>query len=217
MKKCIGIISWLPDEPNQRAARLETLKATLESCYKVFPNIPILIIAQNWNNEVSVSEQCIVFEYDKLGIVKARKILRLKFLQSEYDCLIMLDDDCILEGDATEYLQFIDNNPDIIVQVFDNWQLKLFAISKHHYAQVDFPNICVENLEGVEDELFIKRCQHLFGNKVVTLKDCKVTVNMGQTFENSTWKPEVYAHADYLKIVKNTCNVANNYILRGIS
>ena len=35
MTKCIGIISWLPNEPELRSKRLETLNATLESCYKV--------------------------------------------------------------------------------------------------------------------------------------------------------------------------------------
>ena len=215
MNKCIGIISWLPDNLEQRNLRLETLNKTLKSCDEVF-NLPIVIIAQNWkDDDIYISKQSVIFHYEKLGIVKARKILRLKFLQSEYDSLIMLDDDCILEGDATEYLQTIDDNSDKIIQVFDNWQLKLFAISKENYAQVDMPDICVENLEGIEDELFIKRCQHLFKDKVITLPDCKIKLNVAQTFDNSTWKPEGYSHKDYLKVARNTCMVSDSYIFTG--
>lgn len=46
MDICIGIISYLPDAPEIRKARLEKLNNLLKKCDEIF-KLPIIIIAQN--------------------------------------------------------------------------------------------------------------------------------------------------------------------------
>ena len=46
MKICIGIISYLPDDPKIRAARKEKLKNLIIKCNEIF-NLPIIMVAQN--------------------------------------------------------------------------------------------------------------------------------------------------------------------------
>ena len=49
MKICIGIISYLPDDKELRSIRIDRLNKTILDCNRLF-NLPILIIAQNWND-----------------------------------------------------------------------------------------------------------------------------------------------------------------------
>lgn len=215
MTKCIGIISWLPDDESHRKLRLESLIKTLDSCNKIF-NLPIIIIAQNWKpDEIEIKSNYEVYYYEKLGIVKARKILRLKFLQSKYDRLIMLDDDCVLEGDPTNYLQAIEDHPDCIVQGFKPTQFKLFSIPKYLYEQIDLPNISVENFEGIEDEVFIKACHHKFKDKIYILPKRDLNLNLNETLQNSTWKPKDYTVDIYTKIIQNTRKLFSKFKQEG--
>ena len=47
METCIGIISYLPDNQS-RLTRFIKLKELIKKCNSIF-NIPIIIIAQNWD------------------------------------------------------------------------------------------------------------------------------------------------------------------------
>ena len=69
--KVIGIISWLPNDET-RGIRQKNLETLLKICDSLF-NLPIIIIAQNWDKTVETTENCIVFTFDKLGITGARK------------------------------------------------------------------------------------------------------------------------------------------------
>lgn len=160
--KVIGIISWLPSDET-RGIRKERLEQLLIQCDKLF-NLPIMIIAQNWDNTVKTTANCVVFSYDKLGITGARKKLREKFLESNYDYLIMLDDDCMLVGtkvDATKYLEQIDKNNKSF-GIFKGTLLKLFAIPKFIMEKVDYNDINAENGEGFEDMVFVEICKRMF-------------------------------------------------------
>ena len=94
-----------------------------------------------------------VFHYERLGITKARKELRQKFLESDYDCLIMLDDDCVIGGSlaaAQLYLYTIDQHPDMY-GTFHGTLLKLFAMPRSLFEQVDYPDLEAERGEIFED------------------------------------------------------------------
>jgi len=163
--KVIGIISWLPDDET-RKLRQEKLEKLLIQCDNLF-NLPIIIVAQNWNNSVSITSNCVVFNYDKLGITGARKKLREKFLESSYDYLIMLDDDCELKGSkpyADDYLKQIDSHNGSI-GIFKGTLLKLFAIPNVLMAQVEYDDVEPENGEGFEDLIFVEKCKIKFSEK----------------------------------------------------
>ena len=151
IKKCIGIISYLSDNAEARAARKTRLEKLIQKCTSLF-DLPIIIIAQNWHkNEVSVNSHCTVYKYDHaLGITPARELLREKLLESEYDYFILLDDDCIIEGDdATEYFHQIDLHP-YGYGTFNGSMLKLFAISRFAFEKSEFPKVNAIPLEGYE-------------------------------------------------------------------
>jgi hypothetical protein len=163
--KVIGIISWLPNNET-RKIRQERLEKLLEKCDELF-NLPILIIAQNWDTTVKTTANCVVYSFEKLGITGARKKLREKFLESNYEYLIMLDDDCQLLGtelDANKYLEQIDNKNGYI-GIFKGTLLKLFAIPKYLMQQVNYDNIEAENGEGFEDMVFVETCKKRFPDK----------------------------------------------------
>ncbi len=160
--KVIGIISWLPNDAT-RQIRQKRLEELLVKCDALF-NLPIIIVAQNWDNTVKTTLNCVVFSFDKLGITGARKKLREKFLESPYDYLIMLDDDSELVGkkeDASKYLEQIDKNPKSF-GIFKGTLLKLFAIPKFIMKQVEYEDVSAEKGEGFEDMLFVEKCKKKF-------------------------------------------------------
>lgn len=156
MKICIGIISYLPDDPNERNIRINRLNTLLMKCDSIFKK-DIVIVAQNWSNITLPKlkySNIIIYSYNKkLGITGARKKLREKFLESKYDYLVMLDDDADLRGtelDGLLYLQQIESHPKMY-GVFKDLLLKLFAISKEVYSLIDFPDLEPERGEIFED------------------------------------------------------------------
>ena len=143
----IGIISYLPNEQSLREERTELLTNLINKCKRVFPNTDIWVIAQNWKD--FTIDDVTIFSYNKLGINGARQVLKDKFISSNYDHLIMLDDDCILtmdETDAKLYLQEIREYPDKAQYFVGRW-LKLFSIPKELYQQIpDFGDSVDEKL-----------------------------------------------------------------------
>ena len=164
--KVIGIISWLPND-DTRSIRQKRLEELLVKCDLLF-NLPIIIIAQNWNKSIKITKNCVIFNFDKLGITGARKKLREKFIESEFDYLIMLDDDSELVGTrdgAQRYLKQIEEHEDSF-GIFKGTLLKLFAISKTIISKVDYEDIIVEKGEGFEDMLFVEKCKKMFPNSL---------------------------------------------------
>jgi len=175
MKICVGIISYLPDGESIRFQRFKKLINLLSRIDKVF-KLPILIIAQNWKDcEIPVLQNSllIIYNYDKgLGITGARRALRDKFINSEFDYLIMLDDDSELIGDerdGMEYLSQIYSHPNMY-GVFKSMLLKLFAISKEMYKKIDFPDGEAANGDFFEDMYLIMALEKLYPSKKFTFK-----------------------------------------------
>jgi hypothetical protein len=163
--KVIGIISWLPDG-EKRKLRQQKLEKLLKQCDELF-NLPVMVVAQNWDNTVKTTANTVVFSYDKLGITGARKKLREKFLESNYDYLIMLDDDCELIGSkslADDYIQQIDSHNGYI-GIFKGTLLKLLAMPRTLMAEIDYENIEAENGDGFEDLVFVETCKIKFSDK----------------------------------------------------
>ena len=111
---------------------MKKLLRLLHSCNDIF-NLPIIIIAQNYNEDdlkqIKQINNISIYEFVKLGIVGARNALRNIFLKSSYSYLIMLDDDCSISGTkeaGQKYLSQIDENPNCYYE-FNKSLLKLFA------------------------------------------------------------------------------------------
>ena len=166
MKICIGIISYFPDD-NKREIRIERAKKVIEDCNKLF-NLPIIIVAQNWKGVMIYDDNLHIHRYDKLGITGARKELRKLFLDSEYDYMIMLDDDAKLVGtkdDAREYLRTIENHPGARYGVYKTYLLKLFAISKEMFKEIDYPDGEASNGDFFEDMYLIMALNKKYPDK----------------------------------------------------
>ena len=175
LSKVFGIISYFPD--NDTAYHIETrrersrrFRELLFKLEELWPDTDIMIIAQNWQDfELpEIKNKIIVHTYEqKLGILGARRELRKKFLDSNYDYLIMLDDDGrILKADSEAYMQEIDNHPDGIGVIrHHSCPLMFLAISKNIYSQIDMPNVDPEKSEGFEDDIFVASCFSKFPDK----------------------------------------------------
>lgn len=189
MKICIGIISYLPDEEKIRSTRRERLYKVIERCNELF-SLPIIIVAQNWKDDTEI-EHAAVFKFtNKLGITGARKMLRKIFLESEYDYLIMLDDDAKLVGtreDADKYIKQIEDHPDQWGS-YKSYLLKLFAISKHIYKQIDFPDGEAEDGDFFEDMYLVMALDKKFKVFRFSFKRTSLNdVSDSARDPNSTW------------------------------
>lgn len=99
----IGIISWLPRD-KRRTSRQNRVTKTVERCKKLFKNIPIVIVAQDWDD--FTIEGIDIKLYDRLGIVGARKTLQEELLKYDFDYAILLDDDATIYGeDSKKFLE----------------------------------------------------------------------------------------------------------------
>lgn len=189
MKICIGIISYFPDD-DKREIRIERAKKVIEDCNKLF-DLPIIIVAQNWKGVMLYDDNLHIHRYDKLGITGARKELRKLFLDSEYDYMIMLDDDAKLVGtrsDASLYLDQIENHPGKWYGIYKSQLLKLFAISKDMFREVDYPEGEAENGDFFEDMYLIMLLNKLYPeNKFLFIRNTLNDISDSANDPNSTW------------------------------
>lgn len=169
-----------------------------------------MIIAQNWKDDVDVTYNCTVLEYDKLGIVGARMKLREEFLKSGYDILIMLDDDCDIRGTengANRYLSEIENHGKSFGK-FRGSQLKLFSIHKDILREVNYDNIQPENAEGFEDTVFVKKVESKFKDNMFEFNINELyEVSLGANDRLSTW----YNGQDLIKMLNKTREEVHKY------
>lgn len=159
---CIGIISYFPNEIRvERRQRLKSLVSQLDKYFK----LPIMIIAQNWTNEDIESlkgftnQQIFVYMYPRLGITNARIILREYFLRSNYDYLIMFDDDMELVDDEETVKAWLDQITDKDFYYTPTFLTNFCAISKEAFKKVNY-DAEVEAIKGngFEDWIFVERC-----------------------------------------------------------
>ena len=209
LSKAIGIISYLPDDVTIRSKRIDKLNSLLIRCNIIFPNIQIVIIAQNWKDYYPYNYPNLwVVNFDKpLGITGARKALRRVFLDyCNKDYLIMLDDDCELKGTSgVKYLEQIDNNPDCFIE-FNKTLLKLFAISKTILSQVDYDEVNPEDGDGFEDRVFVNKIRKKFPDKQREFKNTGISeYSISTRDELSTW----YKNQDIKKMLEKTNTLIN--------
>ena len=133
----------------------------------------------------------LVYNYkDKLGITGARRILREVFLKSNYNYLIMLDDDIELVGDknsADSYLRQIDVHPQCF-GTFKSLTLQLFAISREIFSKINFPDGEVADGDYFEDMWLIMALKKLYPDKWYSFTRGKLDpVANAANDSNSTW------------------------------
>jgi len=226
MKKVFGIPSWFPDKEPDRSKRQERLNRLFKQLSELWPDIDILVIAQNWQDfkPIKTKNKQIIKTYEPLGILKARKILREEFLNLGYDYIIMLDDDCIIQCDTpnakSDFMEAVDNNPQGFCFIHGNnsryhpyigAQLNLCAISRFIYEQEPMVDIDPQKNEGYEDSIFACLLHHKWGKYEF---DPPETIRPIQ-FQNKNEKvPSTWAegsHPFYL-IAKNTDRI-QDYIV----
>ena len=159
-----GIISYFPDDIREQ--RRQRLRDLLEQLNKLF-KLPIIIIAQNWLEEdLKIfdglkNQQIFIYTFPKLGITKARMTLREKFIESEYDYLIMLDDDMVMKDNPYLAKQWLDQIKDKEYYYTSNFLSNFCAISKEGMKKV-FYDEDVDSSQGTgfEDWIFANRCTY---------------------------------------------------------
>ena len=169
MNICIGIVSWLPDIPSARRMRIDRLNRLFKQIAELWPEIPVLVVAQNWKDYTpSENLNFVIDKYNRLGILKARQQLRENFLAGGYDYIIMFDDDAIIQCDNDhahlDYIKCIEEHPNGFSFIhgkgsspftpYADSQLNLCAISKEIYEKVPMPNVDPQLSQAFEDRLF---------------------------------------------------------------
>lgn len=192
-KNCFGIISYLPDDKEVRTNRIKLMVNLLRQCYRF--DWDIIIVAQNWTTASIENPKVHLYHFDKLGITGARKKLREIFLASDYDNLIMLDDDCHIwakDSGIQAYKDELEAHPNSI-GLFRHTVLKLFSISKELLAEVDYEDFEAEKGECFEDTIFVNKLMQKFPDKIFAYR-CRYhgidedSVNAEDP--NSTWYKE---------------------------
>jgi len=209
IKKVFGIISYFPDRDTEyhafvRKQRSNRCTELLLQLNKMFPDIDVMVIAQNWQ-DYKPPFNITVFDYSsKLGILTARKTLRQKFLESDYDYMIMLDDDAVLRCDnPAAYLHEIDNHPDGVGVIrHNNHPLQLLAISKSVYNQIPMADVDVEQGQGFEGDVFVAQCFTQFPEVAFDFTTNIKELSYKDFVLPSTWLSE--NHYDYFYLVNAT-------------
>ena len=180
MKKCFGIISWFPDKEPARAQRQDRINRLFTQLNDLWPDVDILIIAQNWKDfkPVKTKNKQIIKEYPALGILKARRTLREEFLKLDYDYIIMFDDDAIIKCENKhahkDYMAEIDKHPGGFCFIHgkkNRWddykaaQLNLCAISREIYEKENIPLVDPQQNQGFEDHIYSLLLHVKYGDK----------------------------------------------------
>ena len=192
MSICIGITSYMPDNVAVRKERINRLTNLINHCNDHF-KLDILIIAQNWKDDVNLYfERSAFIEYhdNPLGITPARNALRDKFLKSDYDYMIMMDDDTVLSDDQKDYDDYLGviNSTGYEFYWLTNFYIRLCCISKKGFSKIQFdPKVNAEDGTGWEDVVFNKKCKKLLSSREIT---CGITPLKRSEYcddTNSTW------------------------------
>lgn len=212
MNICIGIVSYFPDNAEVRAGRQKRASLCLRQCKKLF-NLPVIIIAQNWKNDCrNLEKECkkIIFYKDRLGICAAREELREFFIASEYDYMIMLDDDSLLKGSilsVKKYLYLIRENPDGAILRRGSTLIKLVAISKNIAKQIRFDIVNPEKNEGYEDAYVTFYLRRYFKDKISEYDMGLTEMSNSENDPYSTWSNKAFVNRKLL--YENNAKILN--------
>ena len=189
VSKCFGIISYLPTNGNGRMLRKQRLTRLFEQIHELFGDVNYIVIAQNWNEYrvPSFVKNIQIINKPPLGITKARQELREAFLNSNYDYLIMCDDDVIMEVDSPlipeAYMDELNLYPKgFLFLQYEAAQLNMCAISRYIYEQEPMVDIDPQKNEGYEDTIFSNllhykyrdyECNNFYGLRCVQFQNPK--------------------------------------------
>ena len=190
MRPLLGIVSWLPPDEPRRSVRKERAADTFRKCREWLPSVPVLVLAQEWQPmELAGMPSGITFSlYPKLGILGARRELRERFLQSPFDCLIMLDDDCMLSGskaDSDLYLEELQAHPGCFGER-NGTSLKMFSVCRE--AFIPYPDVDPEKGQGYEDRAFVEALRREFPDRRFTYSRGPVANDDASSDPYSTWE-----------------------------
>lgn len=225
LRKVFGIPSWLPDKEPDRTQRKERINHLFKQLNDLWPDIDILVIAQNWQDfkPIETKNKQIIKQYKPLGILGARKTLREEFLKLNYDYIIMLDDDAkiVSKNEAhIKYMQEVDKHKDgfcfmhkeVETEGFDPYvpaQLNLCAISKYIYSAQPFPDIDPQKNEGFEDSIYACLLHYKYHTREFNPpKEIKCT-QFGDAGAPSTW---AYSTRRPWNLLNNNTNKIKKYI-----
>ena len=179
LKKCFGIISGFPDkgDSDKRERRIDRFNQLLWQLNDLWPDIDILIVSQNWQDyELPlIKNKVIRVDYEKnIGILNARWALRDAFLKMDYEYIIMMDDDDIIQCDNDHvhlnYMEELDKHPHGFAIIkpakkadkggwleeypYKKAPLNLCAVSKFIYEKENIPNVNLQKSEALEDDVY---------------------------------------------------------------
>lgn len=231
LKKVFGIVSYLPDDEEGRKLRIQRLERLFDQLGTLWPEVPIMIVTQNWKRySPKTVNRMVRIDFDKgLGILEARQVLRREFLKINFDYLIMFDDDAIIHCDDEKapmrYMRALDSHPNGFCFMkggnnghcpYVESQLNLCAISRYIYEREPIPDVDPQRSETFEDVVFstllhYKYPQNEFdipqGIKCVHFKNPNINEIGGEV--PSTWARA--ARYDWKALYKNK-NELVNYI-----
>ena len=230
LKKCFGIPSWLPDEEPDRTLRIERINRLFKQLNNLWPDIDILVIAQNWKDfkPIETKNKQVIKNYPALGILGARKILREEFLKLKYDYIIMFDDDAIIKCDNDhahlDFIAEIDKHPQGFCFVLGNnskyhpyigAQLNLCAISRFIYENEPMVDIDPQKKEGFEDSIFACLLHHKWGEYEFLMPKTIRPIQFLNPNEKapSTWHKKAQITGGLGVMVTNT-NTIQEYIVK---
>lgn len=220
INKIIGIVSYLPDKEPDRTERISRLNRLLSQLDSLFPCIPIMIIAQNWKAFKPIKEPQYRFDYNKLGILKARQELRIQFLKTNADYIIMSDDDAIIScsnnNASLDYLSEIDKHPDGFCFLdYAASQLNMCAISSNIYEKEPLPDHDPQKSEAFEDRIYSMLLHVKYADKEFKAPPTIKCIHFKNPNEiaPSTWaREEKY---DWKQLTTNTANIEEYIKLHG--
>ena len=174
LKKCFGIISGFPekDSTGNRERRINRFNQLLSQLNDYWPQIDILIISQNWQDYTlpKIKNKIIRIDFEKnIGILNARNVLREEFLKRDYEYIIMMDDDDIIQCNQKyayiDYMNVIDCHPQgfAFVKGQSAWfkdypyapaPLNLCAVSRFIYEKEPIPDVNLQKSEALEDDVY---------------------------------------------------------------
>lgn len=193
-KAIIGIISWFPNKEVDRKMRVERFERLLKQLEEYFPNIPLLVIAQNWKEyKPTLPKDSVVVKYEHgLGILGARKELFNEFKKLDYNYIILFDDDAILKttkDDCDNYLKLMENNPNgFCFLQYEASQLSGCALSKDIVTKENMVNVDAQKREGYEDTIYSNLLHYKYPQVEFTTKGIKcIHFQNANEVAPSTW------------------------------
>ena len=94
MSLVIGQISYLPDT-DLRPKRLEAARFQLNYLNKLLPNVKIISVCQSYNGDELPNDVEVVSFDTGIGPARARNVILARFYNSDYDWLLLVDDDTV--------------------------------------------------------------------------------------------------------------------------